>query len=322
VTEHSAHGIDTHVATRSPRARIVRIARLAPLALLLLVLAWLGVSAVATWRLTRRERPPYSEVVPAALRERVQTVRLATRDGEHLGAWWLAAHDRPLAALLLHGNGGTRGETSGVMRWLADQRVAALAVSLRAHGDSSGSTNDAGWSASADVVAGVEFIEQHAPSARIVIIGRSAGAAAAVFAARELGTRVSGYVLEQPYRDLRSAVRHRLAMRLPFPLDDVAWAGMLAWSRAFLSVDVDALSPIDRIGDIPRDVPIVLLTGTNDRHAPADEVEAIASRAVGRAEIVRFEGASHVPLHEVDGARYEMELGRLLAQIESQVRAR
>jgi alpha-beta hydrolase superfamily lysophospholipase len=203
------------------------------------------------------------------------------------------------------------------MRWLVERKIAALALTFRAHGDSSGDTNDVGSSARADVIAGVEFIERNAPSARIVVIGRSLGAAASIYAARDLGSRVSAYVLESPYRDLATAVRHRLRMHLFAPCDEIALLGMRLWSHAWLVVDLDACRPIDRVRDIPSDAAIVFLSGARDRHAPFAEVEEIAAHASSPAEVVRFEGAEHVSLYAYDHERYEAVLERVFARVEA-----
>jgi alpha-beta hydrolase superfamily lysophospholipase len=297
--------------------------------LALLACAWLASTGIVTWQLLHRARPPFVEHPSAALAERVESVRLATRDGEELGAWWSRGAEGSPVVLLLHGNGGSRSEMSALIEWLVSQRVSVLAVTLRAHGDSSGELNDVGWSARSDVLAAVEFIERHAPAAqrqapaaerhrlapRIVIFGRSLGAAAAIYAAGELGARVSAYVLEAPYRDLGSAVHVRLRNALPPPLDAIAFAGMSLWARAWLAVDVDALSPLDRITDVPRDVPIVFFTGTRDDRAHAADVEEIARRAAGHAEVVRFEGAGHGNLHAFDRERFESALARVLAGV-------
>ena len=97
-----------------------------------------------------------------------------------------------------------------VMQWLAESRFTVLAISLRAHGDSTGEVNDIGWSGRHDVVAAVGFLGKEFPERPVFIVGRSMGAAAAVFAAEELKTDVAGYFLEQPYKDLKSAVWNRL----------------------------------------------------------------------------------------------------------------
>ena len=52
-------------------------------------------------------------------------------------------------------------------------------------------------------IAAVEFLKARKPDRPVVIMGTSLGAAAAVFAAGELGHRVAGYILESPYQDLK-----------------------------------------------------------------------------------------------------------------------
>jgi pimeloyl-ACP methyl ester carboxylesterase len=272
-------------------------ARICVAVIVALVCAWLASTGYVTWSLTHRERAPYAEPLPAWSDGRVREVRIATRDGEELGGWWSGEHGRPIAVLLLHGNGSSRAEHSELMRWLVDQKCAVLALTFRAHGDSTGTSNDVGWRARSDVVAGVEFIERNAPGVPIVVIGRSLGAVASIYAAGELGSRVSGYVLESPYRDLETAVRRRLRMHLSPPFDEVAFAGMRLWSHAWLPVDLDQCRPIDHVLDIPSDVPVVFFGGSSDRHAPAGGRRR-DRRASGRARgdrVVRRRGA-HEPL--------------------------
>jgi alpha-beta hydrolase superfamily lysophospholipase len=304
----------------STRARtIVRIVALTSAAL---VIAWLGATGFMTHRLLARERAPYSEPVPAALEQRVECARIATRDHEELGAWWSGDAETKIAVLVLHGNHGSRGEAAPLVGWLAERGIGVLALTLRAHGDSTGDVNDAGWSARGDVLAGVAFIESRAPHARVVILGRSLGAASAVFAARELGERVAAYVLDSPYRDLASAAHARLRRALPAIAADAAYAGMLLTARLSLSTAPDAVSPLERIVDVPPDVPIVFLSGTADDRAPTADVEAMAARARGPTEIIRFAGADHVSLFVHDRARFEAALEHLFAGLERPVLAR
>ena len=63
------------------------------------------------------------------------------------------------------------------------------------------------------MIAAVEFLERHRPGKPIVVLGASLGAAAAVFASGELAHRVQGYILESPYKDLKTAVRNRSVRR-------------------------------------------------------------------------------------------------------------
>jgi uncharacterized protein len=228
---------------------------------------WLGASAAVAWRLTRRDGKPFSEPPPEIAGAAAESLRLRTCDNEQIGGWLARGDGDKPCVLLLHGYQTSRGEMLPVMRRLAEARFTVLAISLRAHGDSTGEVNDVGWSARHDVAAAVEFLRQKYPKRPVFIVGRSMGAAAAIFAAGELKTDVAGYFLEQPYKDLKSAVWNRLRNRLPPVLDWVAYCGLRLWSPAFLPVNPDQISPYDHIASIPPSVPVVIVTGSADRHA-------------------------------------------------------
>src|SRR5207248_5876850 len=136
-------------------------------------------------------------------------------DGQTLGAWFHRGPDDGPSVVILHGNRGCRRDGLPSAEFFAAHDCSVLLVSLRAHGDSTGDINDFGYSARHDVVAAVEFLEKERPGQRIIIEGHSMGAAAAIFAAAELGKRVAGYILEAPYRDLHRAVHNRATLFFP-----------------------------------------------------------------------------------------------------------
>src|SRR5207253_5545953 len=97
-------------AVTRPRSRrrkwLLRLLALAVLA----AGAWLTGSFVVAYQLTRRPHPVRAEPAPALAWGPVRELRLTTTDGQQLGAWFVPGRpDRP-AVLLLHGNGGSRGD--------------------------------------------------------------------------------------------------------------------------------------------------------------------------------------------------------------------
>src|SRR5260221_441614 len=160
----------------------IRFWRRAALVALVLVLLWLGSAFAVTWRLTHRRAPRHPEPAPAIEWGALRELRLSTADGEELGAWWIEGHEPRAAALLLHGNEGGRGESLSTARILVREGVACLLLTLRAHGDSSGETNDLGWGSRADVVAGVAEIERAHSNLPVLVRRVSLGPAAAIFA--------------------------------------------------------------------------------------------------------------------------------------------
>jgi uncharacterized protein len=274
--------------------------------LLLLALAvvglWLAGSYAAAYRLTRRPHPRCAEPVPDFPHAAVQSFRLATDDGEDLGAWFVPGRpDRPLV-LILPGNGCDRASCLNQAGWLAEDGCSVLLLSLRAHGDSTGEVNDFGFSARHDVNAAVAWAETNHPGRPIVVWGRSLGSAAALFAAKELGRRVRGYVLECPYRDLRTAVRNRTRLHLPPLVDGVTYFGLMTTAPLVLP-DVDRVSPLEAAGDVPEGIPVLILAGGKDRRARPDEAAAIRERIGPGAELVVIEDGDHLALEAADARR-------------------
>lgn len=286
--------------------------RLLAIVLLAALVIWLGGSAIVTRTLTRRNSKPFPESPPVVAWGYLEPYRLTTSDNQEVGAWLLRGSPHKGCALLLHGNDGSRRQMLPVMQCLAERHFTVLAITLRAHGDSTGEVNDFGWSARQDVVAGVNFLREAFPRQPISIVGRSLGAAAAIYAAAELEDQVAGYFLEQPYKDLKSATWNRLQHHLPPGLDWLAYGGLRLWGPVFIAAHPDDLSPYDRIQDIPETVPVVFITGSADRHVHLDEVATMYRRVESHAKLVIFEGAEHVSLDCADPELYRTSLFTLI----------
>ena len=52
------------------------------------------------------------------------------------------------------------------------------------------------------------------------------------------------------------------------------------------------------MADIPADVPVLFLAGTEDQHARLTEVEALQAAMGSRSRLIRFEGAGHAKLFD------------------------
>jgi len=273
-------------------------------AAVLVALLWLGSSGLAAWRLVERPRDPFEEPLPSGLV--AESVRLATLDGEELGAWFRRGEpDRPVA-ILLHGMGGSRTSLGPAARRLAGAGFGFLALSLRSFGDSTGGELDFGWSSRADVVAAVEHVEREQPGARIVVIGQSLGAAAAIYAAPELGRRVAAYILEAPYRDVDKACRDRLARYLVPPFTWAAYAGLRLWAPLFLPTAPERLRPIDHVARFSAGVPVLFVAGALDRGTPYEDVAALCERCSGEAVLAILDGRDHRDLWVMDDRHWEL----------------
>lgn len=268
------------------------------------LVGWLGSSAFVLSQIRARRTARYEEPVPAGLMDEVEVVRLTTRDGEDIGAWFLAALQSVAPTVIeLHGKGGARGVRLGAADIVRERGCAVLLVTLRSHGDSSGDHEDFGWSARHDVIAAVDWVRARRPDRPLFIHGASLGAAAAVFAAEELGSKVEGYAFECLYRDLETAARTRCESFLPPVLDDLAWTGLRVVARVTWP-DFARISPVDAIARVPKSASILLLAGGADELAHRDETDALFERVADRARLVVIAGATHDRLQSGDPAHY------------------
>jgi len=290
--------------------------RLLIIVVLLAVLGWLGSSGVATWKLTRRPLPPFAEPPPEVDWGRLEPHRLTTSDGQQIGAWLARGDSSRGCVLMAHGIGACRAEFLPLIEFLAGEGFTTMTISLRAHGDSSGAANDFGYGARHDLIAAVEFLEAEFPDRRIFVVGRSMGAAAALFAAEELGDRVAGYLLESPYKGLKTAAGRRL-QGLPPLLNRIAYAGLQVWSRAFLPVSAEQIAPAKHAEFIPQHVPVVVLAGGEDREAPPDEVRATFEQVRSHGKFIVFEGVAHAQIYQRSPDRYHETLLELIAAAEN-----
>jgi pimeloyl-ACP methyl ester carboxylesterase len=202
----------------------------------------------------------------------------------------VAGPEKGPSIVLLQGKGESRRDELPLAEFFAKQGCSVLLLSLRAHGDSTGEVNDIGYSARHDVVTAVAYLEKRRMGLPVLIQGTSLGAAAAVYAAQELGTRVRGYILESAYADLLTAVRHHTGNYVPFPLDWAAYAGVELTGRLVLP-ELDRMTPAEAINTIPTSVPVILLAGSRDRLSRPEEARSLYRHVSGHARLVWFEQA-------------------------------
>ncbi len=252
--------------------------------------------------------------IPLTTWGKIESFRITTEDREELGAWFIDGSPQEPLILLLHGNGGRRQNCLKQAEFLGKHGCPVLIITLRAHGDSTGQFNDFGYSARHDVKAAVQWLKKKCPNGSIVVWGSSLGAAAAIFAAKDLGNQVNGYILECPYQDLHTAARNRTKVYLPPLLDHVAYFGLLAVSPLVLS-NADQISPLNAVTAMPSDIPVLIMAGGADRRARPEEADAIYRRIQGQAEFVVFEGADHMELLKKDPEQYKQRVLAFLSKV-------
>lgn len=110
-------------------------------------------------------------------------------------------------------------------------------------------------------------------------------------------------MLESPYRDLRTAVWNRVESALPPLLDRLAYYG-LSLTAPLVLREIDRIAPIEAIGGVPGEVPILILAGQGDRRARPAEAAALHDRVRDHGELAVFERTDHLRFLETQPERY------------------
>jgi alpha-beta hydrolase superfamily lysophospholipase len=225
-----------------------------------------------------------------------------TADGFRL-VGWAVSPPRPRATVLLcHGVRNNREQTLDRTAILTAAGYRCVAFDHRAHGQSDGRRTSFGYYESRDVAAALTLVRQRWPRQPLVAHGISMGAAAFCYAAAQQ-CPWDAVVLESMYHDIRSAFSNRVGGSYP------AWFRRLsrgvAWmTERRLRLRISQLAPAEHIGHLAP-APVLLLTGTDDRHAPPEDALRLYERCRGPRELWLVPGAAHQDVCQTGGPAYK-----------------
>lgn len=241
---------------------------------------------------------------PASLGAR--PVRIDSAAGPVSG-WFVPGQADKGSVLLLHGVRSDRRQMLPRAQWLKQLGYSVLLIDLPAHGQSPAAHITFGANESKAVDAAVAFLGQQAPGRAVAVIGVSLGAASTVLSAST--RQLAAVVLESMYPSLDQAVADRLAIRLGAPGRPLA--PLLLWQLPLrLQLSADDLRPIDHLAAIG--APVLIASGSRDRHTPIDEARALYRAAAAPKQFWEVPGAAHVDLYAHDPAAYQRVVGAFL----------
>ncbi|MCE8033208.1 MAG: alpha/beta hydrolase [Halomonas sp.] len=208
---------------------------------------------------------------PADLGLAWQQVDLATEDGLTLDAWWVPVENARGSLLFLHGNAGNISHRLDSIRQFHRLGLSVLILDYRGYGRSEGRPSEAGTAQ--DARAGWRWlIEQKVPADRIVLFGRSLGAAVAAELAAALPSREqpAALILESPFRSVPA-----LGQRL-YPFLPVRWLATLDYPTERYVRQIEA--------------PLLVIHSRDDEIIPYGEGEAVFAAANEPKEMLTIRG--------------------------------
>ena len=207
---------------------------------------------------------------------------LVTSDGIRLAGWYVPAEtgspDGP-TVVVAHGWSGNKSGGLDVLRLIHD-RYNAVLFDFRNHGQSQDSFTTQGINEQRDLVAVLDWLEEHKGPAQMAAWGQSMGGHTVVNVAAD-DDRVDAVILDSLHTRLIVPYALR-AEQMGYPFGRlVAFAAMIgAWVRTGVNVWSD--EPLDAIDDL-EGRPVLLLHGRNDTTIPLEDATLLleAARAAG-----------------------------------------
>ncbi len=215
---------------------------------------------------------------------------------------WLVTPPEPRATVaLFHGLRANRVQALSRMALLVGAGYRCVAFDHRAHGESAGRRTSFGHHEARDVRAVLALVRERWPVQPVAALGISMGAAALCFAASQART-LDAVVLESLYHDVESTFRNRIGSKYPSWFRRFA-RGVIWVTEKRLGARLRQFTPADHIAGLAP-APVLLVTGTEDPHAPPRDAERLFARCREPRELALIPGAGHTNLFEVGAEQY------------------
>ena len=225
----------------------------------------------------------------------LEEVWLTAADGTKLYGWFVEAAGSPAVLLWCHGNAGNIIHRLDNIGELHRRGISVLIFDYRGYGLSEGRPSESGLYQ--DALAAYDWLvsQRRIPPERIVVFGRSLGAAVA----GELATKrqAAGLILETPFPSVRAVARAHYGW---FP------------AHWFVRARYDLASRLPKLT-----LPILVLHGDRDEVIPLELGRQVYAQAPDPKDFYVIAGATHNDTYVIGGEAYFQRLIAFLRQVTS-----
>jgi pimeloyl-ACP methyl ester carboxylesterase len=240
----------------------------------------------------RRERGS-----PAAYGLRYEPVRIPTVRRRHLMGWWLPASGADCTLVLVHGWGGNAEMMLPLALPLHRAGYNLLLYAARNHGHSDSDTFSSLPRFAEDLGAAIAWLKRHRSEhcRRIVALGHSVGAGAALFEATRNGAIAAVVSIAAFAHPAEVTAR----MLRPLPLSHLLTPPVVRYVEWLIGHRFERIAPINSIRLVP--CPVLLVHGQADGVVPIEDARRIAASAPpGRARLIEIPDAGHDSVEPIE----------------------
>lgn len=255
---------------------------------------------------------PHGRLAPAEVGLSCNSETVGEQSGIKLGAWYCPTSDDAPLVLLFHGYCADKSSLLKEATLLHELGCATLLIDFRGSGDSSESYVTIGVREAEDVAAAVSFAETKYRYSRLVLFGRSMGAAAVLRALNRQTIHPDAIILEAVFDTLLNTVRNRFnAMGVPaFPSAQL----MLFWAGWQFDFDAFSHNPVDYARQLS--CPVLFLHGTADPRAQLDEARRVFAAAPAPKKFYEFSEVGHEDYAARFPDQWKLVVGNFLGELE------
>jgi uncharacterized protein len=236
-----------------------------------------------------------------------KTVKLITKDGLKLDAWYLTVPNAKGSVAMFHGHAGNKAGI--ITEATAFQKLGynTLLVDFRAHGNSEGNTTTIGFYEGEDIKLAYDYLQKQEEK-NIVLYGISLGASTITKGVNDYEMTPSKIILEMPFGTLPEAVSGRVKM-MGLPAQPVStlltfWGGTMNGFWAF------NMKPSEYSKKIK--CPVLIQKGKLDNRVSNAEVEAIFANITTTKKLNIYETSGHQSLCANEHEKWMTEVSAFL----------
>lgn len=230
-----------------------------------------------------------TDVTPADSGLTFETLSLRTDDGETLHGWFVPGRHARATLIFFHGNAGHIGHRLHALRFFNELGLSVIMVDYRGYGKSTGKPSERGTAIDARAVWRHATADRGIEPRRIVLAGRSLGAAVAARLAAEV--EPGALVLQSPFTSIPD-----LAADI-YPWIPARWLARLDYPVTDYAASVKA--------------PALVMHGADDEIIPPDHARRVYAALAGPKRLVWLEGG-HNDAWIRDRAQYRQAMAGFL----------
>ena len=227
-------------------------------------------------------------------------VKLKTKDGLTLAAWFIRIPNAKGTIALFHGHGSEKSANLSQSDEFNELGYSTLLIDFRAHGQSEGNTCTIGYREAEDVKLAYDYLKNNGEK-NIILYGISLGAATVTKAVADYDLTPGKIILEMPFASLPQTVEGKMRMAglpaEPFGALLTFWGGAI---NGFWAFDMKPKEFVKKIK-----CPVLLQWGKKDKGVTETEINELFNNISSPKKLVVYENSGHENLYENEPDKWE-----------------